>query len=124
MILVWCTGISGSDRTAYVTDAASAYAKVPDYLKVGPNATALLDGNEDVLRLHRAYALKALKEEIEAAKVDLVIVSTHACFMRRGRVMPGLDMNFIKENLAGRIDIFATVIHVARLRDLSYEDAR
>jgi adenylate kinase len=126
-MLVWCTGISGSGRKAYVTEAAEfcegigrsckvidvgeLLERVPDNVKVGPTATALLDGNEDVLRLHRLVALKELKTEIESAKEDLIIVSTHACFMRRARILTGLDMHFLKQQLAGQIDIFATVIH-------------
>jgi adenylate kinase len=126
-MLVWCTGISGSGRKAYIAEAAEycektgrtcrvidvgdLLEKVPDHIKVGPTATALLDGNEDVLRLHRLVALNALKAEIEAASEDLIVVSTHACFMRRARIMTGLDMHFIKKELSGKIDVFATVIH-------------
>ena len=127
-MLVWCTGISGSDRRSYVAEAAQAcreklnrscrvidvgelLEKVLDDLKVGASPTELLDGNEDVLRLTRYSALTALKNEIDSATEDLVIVSTHACFMRRARMMPGLDMHFLKRELAGKIDVFATVVH-------------
>lgn len=126
-MLVWCTGISGSGRKSYIAEAAEycektgrscrvidvgdLLEKIPEHVRVGPTATALLDGNEDVLRLHRLYALAELKSLIEAATEDLVIVSTHACFMRRARIMTGLDMHFIKKELSGKIDLFATVIH-------------
>ncbi len=126
-MIVWCTGISGTGRKSYVAEAAKyceeigrtckvidvgdLLERVPDHVKVGPTATALLDGNEDVLRLHRVVALNELKKEIDDAKEDLVIISTHACFMRRARIMAGLDMHFLKKELAGKIDVFATVIH-------------
>ena len=115
MTVVWCTGISGAGRPAYVRET-SAFAesngstcrvldvgellnRIPDHLKVGPNATSLLDGNEDMLNLHRAYALSELDRELNGATEDLVIVSTHASFMRRNRLLSGLDMNFIREKL-------------------------
>ena len=126
-MLVWCTGISASGRKSYVAevsefcnengrsckviDVGELLENLPDHVKVGPTATALLDGNEDVLRLHRLMALRSLKDEIENAAEDLIIVSTHACFMRRARIMSGLDMHFIKKELAAEIDLFATVIH-------------
>lgn len=125
--VVWCTGISGAGRNAYVREAAEfaesrgktcrvldvgeLLNRVPDHLKVGPNATSLLDGNEDVLNLHRAYALNELVRELDQGEEDLVIVSTHASFMRRGRFLAGLDMNFIREKLIHRIDVFVCVIH-------------
>jgi len=84
---------------------------VPDHLRVGSTATSLLDGNEDVLNLHRAYALNELVKELDEATEELVFVSTHASFMRRARFLTGLDMNFIREKLLHRIDIFACVIH-------------
>ncbi len=124
--LVWCTGISGSQRTDYVNEAAAAIRaegrtclvidigelleQVPEHLKVGTSRTELLDGNEDVLRLHRSYALQNMLRTIEETTADVVLVSTHACFMRNGRLMPGLDMHFIKEHFAGRISAFATVV--------------
>lgn len=126
-MLLWCTGISGSGRKAYVSEAAEEYRrlggtckvidigdlldKVPDHIKVGATNTALLDGNEDLLRLYRLVALQELNAEVERAQDDLIIVSTHACFMRRSRIMSGLDMHFIKQNFSGKIDAFATVIH-------------
>jgi adenylate kinase len=127
MRVVWCTGISGAGRSSYIREAVS-FAEaagqscrildvadflnaVPDHLKVGPNATSLLDGNEDVLNLHRAYALSELVRELEAATEDIVFVSTHASFMRRSRILSGLDMNFVREKLISRIDVFASVIH-------------
>src|SRR5438132_14230679 len=105
-MLVWCTGISGSGRSDYVSQAAAQVQKsgrscrvlevgdfldrVPEHLRVGPTATALLDGNENVLRLHRAYALNALLDEIKNQTSDVTIVSTNACFIRKGRTMPRL----------------------------------
>ena len=129
-MLVWCTGISGSQRTDYIHEAAAAIRaegreclvvdvgelleQVPDHLKVGASRTELLDGNPDVLRLHRAFALTEMRRRIgEAPAGAAVLVSTHACFWRNGRILPGLDMHFIKEHFAGRIDAFATVIHGA-----------
>jgi len=97
-MLVWCTGISGSGRKEYVKQAAEycdtkgrrctvidvgdLLDEVPEYVKVGTTRTALLDGNEDVLRLHRLIALQRLQQLVEeATEDDLIIVSTHACFM-------------------------------------------
>ena len=110
--LVWCTGISGSQRTDYINEAAAAIRaegrsclvidvgdlleQVPEHLKVGASRTELLDGNEDVLRLHRSYALQNMLRMVEETGADVVLVSTHACFLRNGRLMPGLDMHFIK----------------------------
>ena len=124
--LVWCTGISGSQRTDYVNEAAEAIRaegrtclvldigelleQLPDHLKVGASRTELLDGNEDVLRLHRSYALQNMLRMIEETTADVVLISTHACFLRNGRLMPGLDMHFIKEHFAGRISAFVTVV--------------
>ena len=124
--LVWCTGISGSQRTDYVNEAAEAIRaegrsclvldigelleQLPDHLKVGASRTELLDGNEDVLRLHRSYALQNMLRMIEETSADVVLISTHACFLRNGRLMPGLDMHFIKEHFAGRISAFVTVV--------------
>ena len=124
--LVWCTGISGSQRTDYVNEAAEAIRaegrtclvldigdlleQLPEHLKVGASRTELLDGNEDVLRLHRSYALQNMLRMIEETTADVVLVSTHACFLRNGRLMPGLDMHFIKEHFAGRITAFVTVV--------------
>ena len=126
-MLVWCTGISGSQRTDYINEAAAAIRgdgrqclvidigelleELPDNLKIGASRTELLDGNEDVLRLHRALALQEMQRRISESSHDVVLVSTHACFWRGGRLLPGLDMHFIKENLSGEIDAFATVIH-------------
>ena len=126
-MLVWCTGISGAQRTDYVNEAAEAIREdgrsclvidvgelledLPANLQIGTNRTELLDGNEEVLRLHRALALESMKRKIDSADEDVILVSTHACFWRNGRLLPGLDMHFIKENLSGEIDAFATVIH-------------
>ena len=126
-MLVWCTGISGSGRTDYLLEAAEAVRAsgktaevidigklldtVPPNLRVGTNGTELLDGNEDVLRLHRAYALHALEVQIANSNSDVIFVSTHAVFMRKGRLIAALDMNFIRQHLAEKIDAFATVIH-------------
>jgi adenylate kinase len=97
--------------TCRVIDVGELLDEVPEHVKVGTTTTALLDGNEDVLRLHRLAALEQLKQQLDEATEDVVMVSTHACFMRRARIMSGLDMHFIKRHFSGRIDIFATVIH-------------
>jgi len=125
--IVWLTGVSGAGRNSYanecreasvaagrtcrVIDVGELLDQVPANLRVGLNSTELLDGNEDLLRLHRMIALNQLKQQLENTPEDLVIVSTHACFMRRGRMMSGWDMGFIKEHLAGKIDVLATIIH-------------
>ena len=126
-MLVWCTGISGSQRTAYIEEAADEIRadgrsckvidigellnNVPEHLRIGETPTELLDGNEEVLKLHRQLALLEMMHQIEEAREDVVLVSTHACFWRNSRLIPGLDMHFIKEKLSGVIDAFATVIH-------------
>jgi len=126
-IVVWCTGISGSERSDYVREAVGECRKdgrpcravdigellkeVPPHLQVQPDPTALLDGNEAVLKLQRAYALKLAEERIEQAEEgELTIVSTHACFMRRGRLQSGLDMAMIKSTFAPLVDMYATVV--------------
>ena len=72
-MLIWCTGISGSERTEYLESAAKAINDdlldprtaevfdvgqmlnaVPEHLRHSDNHTDLLDGNEDLLRLHRS----------------------------------------------------------------------
>jgi len=125
--VVWCTGISGSERTVYAREAAKVCERegtkcrvidvgellkqVPSHLQVQPNPTALLDGNEEVLKLHRAQALRELEGQInDAVSGELVIVSTHACFMRTGRLLAGFDMAMIKDKFAPIIDVYATVI--------------
>jgi adenylate kinase len=70
-----------------------------------------LDGNEDYLKLCRAYALVEAKKQIADAEDDeIVIVSTHACFMRTGRLLAGFDMPFLKDNVSQLITVYATVI--------------
>ncbi len=127
-MIVWVTGISGIDRRGYVEEAAkignstttgryrvidvgTLLENVPAHLRVQPNPTALLDGNPEVLRLHRVIALQGLVWELQKGPDSQVtLVSSHACFMRDGRLLPGLDMAFLRQELEGKIDLFATVI--------------
>lgn len=127
-MIVWLTGISGIDRTGYaqaaadlgnkaqpskyrVLDVGQYLEKLPASVRVQPNPTALLDGNPEVMKLHRILALTRLEQDLQSISGDQVaLVSTHACFMRDGRVLTGLDMAFLKDHFAGKIDIFASVI--------------
>ena len=125
--VVWCTGISGAGRTAYlqeaqafceslghtcrVLDVGHLLDEAVEEFQIGETATDLLDGNDTVLHLHRASALRSLDRQIEDATEEIVLVSTHACFMRKSRLMLGFDMNMIKRRFASRIDVFATIIH-------------
>jgi adenylate kinase len=127
-VIVWVTGISGIDRRGYVEEAArignertpgryqaidvgTLLENLPPHIRVQPSPTALLDGNPEVLRLHRVMALKDLMAELgELSPAQVALVSTHACFMREGRLLAGLDMAFLKQSLALEIDLYATVI--------------
>jgi len=125
--VVWCTGISGTERTAYAQEAANACQRqggkcrvidvgqlleeMPPHLQVGAGPTALLDGNEDYLKLCRAYALVEAKKQIEDAEDgEIVVVSTHACFMRKGKLQAGSDMAIIKQKFSSMINMYATVV--------------
>ncbi len=126
-MIVWVSGVSGSDRTAYLEevvrfateqgqsarllDFGRLLEEVPESRRVVDDVTNLLDRNPEVVRMHRLGALQVLEQRLkEAEKCDLVIVSTHTTFMRRRRFESALDMEFLKSKLAPRIDMFATVI--------------
>ena len=105
-MLIWCTGVSGSERTEFLREAAeyinqdpndSRQAEVfdvgqmlnavPAHLRYSDNHTDLLDGNEDLLHLHRVSALSELKDQILNSTADIKLISTHAAFMRAGRLV-------------------------------------
>ena len=92
-MLVWCTGVSGSERTEFLREAAEYINEdpndrrraevfdvgqmlnaVPAHLRYSDNHTDLLDGNEDLLHLHRVSALSELKDQI-----------LHSCGLYAGR---------------------------------------
>lgn len=126
-MIVWCTGISGSGRAEYL-QAVAAYskahgldceifefgellAKVQGEWHAADDATTLLDGNPEVLRAHRTAAFDALMHGLQQRPAgSCSIVSTHACFMRRGRLQPGLDMSLLKRLLEPMVDLYITII--------------
>ncbi|MGI8551154.1 MAG: hypothetical protein ACR2PL_10290 [Dehalococcoidia bacterium] len=126
-MIVWCTGISGSGRSDYLREV-QAYcaalgvdctvyefgdllAKVQDETRIADDATTLLDGNPEVLRAHRMAAFDSLLRQLrQRPKTSLSFVSTHACFMRRGRLQPGMDMAPLKRLLEPMVDMYVTVL--------------
>jgi len=133
-MLIWCTGISGSERTDYLESAAKAINDdlldprtaevfdvgqmlnaVPEHLRHSDNHTDLLDGNEDLLRLHRLSALKELEAQIHTSTADIKIISTHAAFLRGSRLVSGMDMNLLRQFFADKIDLFLTISHDANI---------
>lgn len=126
-MIVWCTGISGSGRGDYLREVAAycarqgvdceifefgeLLAKVQDEARIADDATTLLDGNTEVLRAHRLAAFDSLMRRLERRPAgSLSFVSTHACFMRRGRLQPGMDMAPLKRLLEPMVDLYITVI--------------
>ena len=126
-MIVWCTGISGSGRGDYLRDAGRSFqeqgvdcqvfefgellARVPDESRTADEATTLLDGNPEVLRAHRMAALDSLARQLAQRPAGSTsIVSTHACFMRRGRLQSGMDMARLKRLLEPMVDLYVTVI--------------
>src|SRR5579875_558098 len=126
-MIVWCTGISGSGRGDYLREACRAFqdqgtdcqvfefgellARVPDESRTADDATTLLDGNPEVLRAHRMAALDALTRLLTQRPAGSVsIVSTHACFLRRGRMQSGMDMARLKRLLEPLVDLYVTII--------------
>lgn len=126
-MLVWVTGVSGSHRTEYlraVSDLSSAanaevihlaevLRNLPSNLRVlnDQEMTNLLDGSDAVRKFHVRGALVELENRLRTTGPDeLCFVSTHACFLRDGRLRPGLEMALLKRLFAPRIDMFVTVI--------------
>src|SRR5207248_2132229 len=124
---VWCTGISGSGRADYLREVKSLFdergldcevfefgdllAKIQDETRIADDATTLLDGNTEVLRAHRLAAFDALMRRLAQRPAgSYSFISTHACFMRRGRLQPGMDMAPLKRLLEPMIDLHITVI--------------
>src|SRR5205823_2240690 len=126
-MIVWCTGISGSGRGDYLRDVDRYFrkqgadcevfefgellAKVQDAARIADDATTLLDGNPEVLRAHRLAALDTLTRLLAQRPAgSYSFVSTHACFMRRGRLQSGMDMAPLKRLLEPMVDMYVTVI--------------
>lgn len=127
-MLVWATGISGSERTEYLREMspgcsagtnirvihlADLLSTLPSNLRVldDQQMTHLLDEGDAVRKMHVRGALNALKEELEdIPDNDLCVVSTHAMFLRDGRLRPGIEMSLLKRFFAPRIDKYVTVI--------------
>lgn len=126
-MIVWCTGISGSGRADYLREVQAYFAqqgedcavyefgdllaKVQDEARIADDATTLLDGNPEVLRAHRLAAFDTLMRQLKQRPAGSTsVVSTHACFMRRGRLQPGMDMAPLKRLLEPMVDLYATVI--------------
>lgn len=126
-MIVWCTGISGSGRGDYLRDVHAYFAargqdcevyefgdllaKVQDETRIADDATTLLDGNPEVLRAHRMAAFDSLLRRLQQRPASSYsFVSTHACFMRRGRLQPGMDMAPLKRLLEPMVDAYVTVI--------------
>jgi adenylate kinase len=125
-VIVWCTGISGSGRGDYLREVERSFAdrrldcavfefgellaRVPQG-QLADDATTLLDGNVEVLRARRMAALDELAHRLsERPAGSYSFVSTHACFMRRGRLQPGMDMAPLKKLLEPMVDLYVTVI--------------
>jgi adenylate kinase len=126
-MIVWCTGISGSGRGDYLREAQRCFAEngadcevfefgellanAQDSGNTADDATTLLDGNVEVLRVRRLAALDALRHRLaERPPGSYSFVSTHACFMRRGRLQPGMDMAPLKRLLEPMVDMYMTII--------------
>jgi adenylate kinase len=125
-MLMWVTGVSGSQRTEYLRDVAELIggrAKVihlaevlrslPSNLRVysDEEMTNLLDVSDAVRKFHIRSALSELDKQVTSIGKDVFcFVSTHACFLRDKRLRPGLEMALLKELFAPRIDMFTTVI--------------
>ncbi len=127
-MLVWVTGVSGSKRTEYLRDVSQLGSKLsgaqvihlaevlrdlPSALRVlsDEEMTNLLDVSDAVRKFQVRSALSELKKRLKAAKKkDLYFVSTHACFLRDGRLRPGMEMALLKRLFAPQIDMFVTVI--------------
>ena len=125
-MIVWCTGISGSGRGDFLREVGECFrgngldcavfefgellARVAEG-GLADEATTLLDGNVEVLRARRMAALDALTHRLaERPPGSYSFVSTHACFMRRGRLQPGMDMAPLKQLLEPMVDMYVTVI--------------
>jgi adenylate kinase len=86
-------------------------AKAQDASRMADDATTLLDGNPEVLRAHRHAALDTLMHQLSRRPAgSYSFVSTHACFMRRGRLQAGMDMAPLKRLLEPMVDMYVTVI--------------
>jgi adenylate kinase len=126
-VIVWCTGISGSGRGDYLRDVKRYFrsldldcevfefgeilARVQVGDRLADDVTTLLDGNTEVLRAHRLAAFDALMRMLaQRPPASYSFVSTHACFMRRGRLQPGMDMAPLKRLLEPMVDMYVTVI--------------
>ena len=127
-MLVWATGVSGSHRTEYLRDVARLSSSaggaevihladvlrdLPSNLRVlnDVEMTHLLDVSDAVRKFQVRGALSELKKRLKGAKKkDLWFVSTHACFLRDGRLRPGMEMALLKRLFAPQIDMFVTVI--------------
>lgn len=126
-MIVWCTGISGSGRGDYLREVQECFrargldgevyefgellARVPGGAQLADDATTLLDGNTEVLRAHRLAALDTLTRLlVQRPAESFSFVSTHACFMRRGRLQSGMDMGQLKQLLEPMVDMYITVI--------------
>jgi adenylate kinase len=126
-MIVWCTGISGSGRGDYLREVGRYFqshdadceviefgellAMVQGETRNADDATTLLDGNPEVLRAHRRAALDTLKHQLAQRPAEsFTLVSTHACFMRRGRFQPGMDMGPLKRLLEPMVDMYITII--------------
>ena len=126
-MIVWCSGISGSGRKDYLREVAGYFAergercqvfefgemlaKVQDETRLADDATTLLDGNPVVLNVQRRAAFRRLVDELRGwPERDVAFISNHACFMRRGRLEPAMDMAQVKASLAPIVDVYATVV--------------
>jgi adenylate kinase len=126
-MIVWCTGISGSGRGDYLREVERFFrsrdldcevfefgdllARVQADDRMADDVTTLLDGNTEVLRAHRLAAFDALVSRLaQRPPESYSFVSTHACFMRRGRLQPGMDMAPLKRLLEPMVDMYVTVI--------------
>src|SRR6266567_4337252 len=126
-MIVWCTGISGSGRGDYLREVGRYFrkqqtdcevfefgellARVQGEARTADDATTLLDGNPEVLRAHRLAALDTLISQLSRRPSDSYsLVSTHGCFMRRGRLQAGMDMAPLKRLLEPMVDMYVTVI--------------
>jgi adenylate kinase len=126
-MIVWCTGISGSGRGDYLREVGRCFrdrgvdcqvfefgellARAQGEARSADEATTLLDGNPEVLRAHRLAALDSLARQLAQRPADSVsLVSTHACFMRRGRLQSGMDMVPLRRLVEPLVDIYVTII--------------
>ncbi len=127
-MLIWATGVSGSGRTEYMQDMAALCTAphsaevihladllrdLPSNIRVLDDAqmTRLLDSSDAVRKMHIRGALDKLVKQLPPVGADVIcVVSTHACFLRDGRLRPGLEMALLKQHFAPRIDMFVTII--------------